>query len=146
MKKQPSARKYSINNSMAAFRHINNQGKGILRCGQDQIYRQYMDLKTRWLEALATIITSHVDLLLDLGGTLRLEIHLEDTTIQIVVKVVEAMGVAHIHPKGVERPMVQVACQVLVPGEVGVVAMELAVQITSMVDSMGALALEEVQT
>lgn len=145
MKKQPSARNYSTNNSMVVFRHINNQGKGILRCGREQIY-QYMDLKTRRLEAPATIITSHVDLLLDLGGTLRLEILLEVTTIQIVVKVVEVMGVARIHPKGVERHMVRAAFLVLVPEEVGVVAMELVVQIISMVDNMGALALEEAQT
>lgn len=144
MKRPLNVKSCSIS-SMLDFLPISRQDKDTRQCVLD-LTHQYMHLKTRWVEALDIIMGSLEDLQLVLVGTRRVEILQEDTITQVVDQGEEVMGVACIQLKDGGLHIVPVASQELVLEVLEVADMDLVVQITLMVVSMGLLVLGVVQT
>lgn len=143
MKKTQSAKNYRTISSILDFHQSSSLGMHMLRCGQVQINQRMVD-SLRLLEYLAIIMESH-GLRQGQEDIHLVEILLEATTIQIVVKVVEVMAVDRIHLKEGLPPMV-LACLLLVLEVVEVVVMDLEALITLMAVHMGLLVLDVAQT
>lgn len=129
-RKMQSGRNCSIHNLTPAFRLFSSLGKHTHKCGPD-LTRPCMVLSPQLLQGLATIMGSLVDLQVGLVDMPQMET-VGDTIIQIVVKVVveEVIVVGRIRHKDGPLRMAQVVCLALVPGVVGVMVMELGLQIT----------------